>query len=231
MGDDQQPLTAENVAAFLVEQPDFFQQHPEVLEQIELANAPEGTISLAQRQTENLRKKSRQLQDQLESLLGNAKSNSELQDRVHQLCLSLMDMTSMEALLVCLVEQLKQEFSAEFVAIRLFNSNQMHFQIPSLDENVKLLAADDDSIAVFENVLAKQQPVCGRLTQAQKNFLFDEQVAEVASVACIPLGKNKTQGLMAIASSDPNRFHANMGTVYLSFLGEVVIRLIRQHNS
>jgi len=231
VADDQQPLTAENVATFLVEQPDFFLQHPDLLEQIELANAPEGTISLAQRQAENLRKKSRQLQEQLQALLANAKSNSELQDRVHHLCLSLMDTTSIEALFAGLVAQLKQEFSAEFVAIRLFSSKQVQFKIPLLDENVRQLATDDDSVAVFENVLSKQQPVCGRLTQAQKVFLFEEQADDVASVACIPLGENKTQGLMAIASSDPNRFHSDMGTVYLSFLGDVVIRLIRQHNS
>lgn len=230
MGDDKQSLTAEQVIAFLAEQPDFFQQNPDVLEALALTNAPEGTISLAQRQTENLRKKSRQLQEQLHALLENAHSNSELQERVHRLCLSLMDADSLERLLTLLVKELKQEFLAEYVAIRLFSSKKANFELPELDENIIQMSVNDESLAEFENVLSKQQPVCGRLTNAQKTILFDEEAEHVASVACLPLGGKPAMGILAIASTDPNRFHSDMGTVYLSFLGEVVIRLLRQYH-
>lgn len=230
MGDDKQPLTAEQVAAFLIEQPDFFQQNPTVFESLELNSVPEGTISLAQRQVESLRKKSRQLEQQLALLLDNAHSNSELQDRVHRLCLSLMDADTLPSLLTHLVAELKQEFSAEFVAIRLFSTKKMHFDLEGLEENISQMAIDDADLIEFDSVLSKHKPVCGRLTKAQKKILFNDEAKNVESAACLPLGENASLGLLAIASTDPNRFHSDMGTIYLAFLGEVFIRLIQQHN-
>lgn len=231
MGDDKQPLTADDVAAFLAAQPDFFQQNPEILEALALNNAPEGTISLAQRQVENLRNKSRQLQEQLHALIENAHSNTELQDRIHRLCLSLMDTRNLNDLLVLLVSKLKQEFLAEFVAVKLFTTEQRHYELVDLDDNVEQLALSDERLSAFDTVLSKQQPVCGRLTKAQKDILFGTIADSVNSVACLPLSGDSDVGLLAIASTDANRFHSDMGTVYLSFLSHVVVRLLRQHSN
>lgn len=231
MGDDKQPLTADDVAAFLAEQPDFFQQNPDVLEALSLNNAPEGTISLAQRQVENLRSKSRQLHEQLHALLENAHSNTELQDRIHRLCLSLMDARNLNDLLALLISELKQEFLAEFVSVKLFTTEQRHYEISDLDDNVEQLALSDNRLSAFDTVLSKQQPICGRLTNAQKDILFGDFAESVNSVACLPLSDETDVGLLAIASKDVNRFHSDMGTVYLSFLSHVVVRLLRQHSN
>lgn len=231
MGDDKQPLTADDVAAFLAEQPDFFQQNPDVLEALSLNNAPEGTISLAQRQVENLRSKSRQLHEQLHALLENAHSNTELQDRIHRLCLSLMDARNLNDLLALLISELKQEFLAEFVSVKLFTTEQRHYEISDLDDNVEQLALSDNRLSAFDTVLSKQQPICGRLTNAQKDILFGDFAESVNSVACLPLSDETDVGLLAIASQDVNRFHSDMGTVYLSFLSHVVVRLLRQHSN
>jgi hypothetical protein len=231
VGDDKQPLTADDVAAFLAEQPGFFQQNPDVLEALSLNNAPEGTISLAQRQVENLRSKSRQLQEQLHALLENAHSNTELQDRIHRLCLSLMDSRNLNDLLALLISELKQEFLAEFVSVKLFTTEQRHYEISDLDDNVEQLALSDNRLSAFDTVLSKQQPICGRLTKAQKDILFGDFAESVNSVACLPLSDETDVGLLAIASQDVNRFHSDMGTVYLSFLSHVVVRLLRQHSN
>jgi len=229
VGDDKQPLAAE-VAEFLTEHPEFFQENPDVLEGLALSDAPKGTISLAQRQTENLRKKSKQLQEQLHALLDNAHSNSELQDRIHRLCLALMDTSSLEDLLSLLVKELKQEFLAEFVSIRLFSSKHVQYELEEMDDNIEQIDINDERLAVFDNLRSKQQPVCGRLTNDQKTILFNDNAGQVESIACLPLGDKSVYGLLAVASTDPNRFHSDMGTVYLTFLSDVVIRLLRQYS-
>jgi hypothetical protein len=94
---------------------------------------------------------------------------------------------------------------------------------------VSQLHADDKKLRIFDNLFTKQEPVCGRLTKAQKGLLFDERAEAINSVACLPLGHQPCAGLLAIGSVDANRFHADMATDYLSFLGEVVMRVIRQH--
>ena len=78
--------------------------------------------------------------------------------------------------------------------------------------------------------MAKNQPVCGRLSKAQKELLFADKAAQVQSVACIPLGHEPCAGLLAIASFDETYFHADMATDYLSFLGEVTMRLLRPYH-
>lgn len=228
MGNDTAFLTAEQVINYLADNPDFFMDNPQALDSLNLGKSPEGTISLAQRQTERLQSKAQQLRDQLHALIQNAHQNTELQQRIHILCLRMMDVTRLDQLLPLLIAELKQEFNAEEVALRLFYKDQA-LALPEMIENIEQLHADDDSLHVFDNVLSKQKPVCGRLTIAQKTVLFPQQVDEIQSAACLPLGHEPCAGLLAIASKDPNHFHADMGTVYLAFLGEVLMRLIRSY--
>ncbi|MDT8371102.1 MAG: DUF484 family protein [Gammaproteobacteria bacterium] len=227
MGDDKQAITAEQVSDYLVQHADFFIEQPDVLESLQLASSPAGTISLAQRQTERLQNKNHQLQEQLHALIDNARQNNALQTRVHQLCLKLMDAGSIDELLPLLVNELKLEFKADEVAIRLFYSGDHVPLLPDTTENIVQLHADDSALKVVDGILAKQRPVCGRFSKDQKKLLFDTQAEQVQSVACLPIGHSPCAGLLAIASFDANRFHADMGTDYLSFLGEVIMRLLR----
>jgi uncharacterized protein YigA (DUF484 family) len=230
MGDDKLELTAEQVAAYLEQHPDFFIEQPAVLDSLELSTSPEGTISLAQRRLERCLQKNEQLHTQLNSLLFNARKNTELQSRVHQLCLRLMDAKGLNELLPLLMQELKHEFEADEVALRLFYNGDAKVALPSLTDNIVQHHVDEDSFKIFDSLLAKQQPVCGRLTRAQKTVLFAEQAEQVLSVACLPLGHQPCAGLLAIASFNENRFHADMATDYLSFLGEITMRLLRPYH-
>jgi len=229
VGDDTQSITIEQVKLYLEENADFFVSNPEALESLQLNDSPDGTISLAQRQTQRLQAKTQKLHEQLNALIENAHSNTELQERVHTLCLRLMDASDIEELLTLLVVELKHEFSADEVALRLFYSGDTAATLPQLEGNIGQLHIDDTSLKVFDKLISKQQPVCGRLTKAQKAVLFDEQAKQVESIACIPLGHEPCAGLLAIGSHDANRFHSDMGTVYLTFLGDVLMRLLRQY--
>lgn len=235
MGNTEQSLSAEQVSAYLQQNRDFLLTQPDVLQQLELSDSPPGTISLAQRQREQLQQKNQQLQDQLHALLDNAHSNTSLQSRVHQLVLDLLDCQDGSALLNTVMDKLKKEFAADAVALRLFYHDGNAISLPETNENVAELAADDPQLKVFDLMISKQQPVCGRLTKAQKTLLFADDADNVHSIACLPLGHEPCAGLLAIASEDANRFHADMGTEYLQFLGEVLMRLLRrfyhgQHN-
>jgi hypothetical protein len=43
----------------------------------------------------------------------------------------------------------------------------------------------------------------------------------VRSLALVPLGQTSVFGLLALGSEDPQRFHAEMGTLYLRRIGEL----------
>ncbi|GAB4289556.1 MAG: DUF484 family protein [Methylophaga sp.] len=228
MGNAAKKITLTELKAYLKSHPDVFLQHPELLEHLELQSSPEGTISLAQKQQQRLREKNEQLNEQLRALIDNAHSNAELQQRIHALCLRLLDAEDLTSLIQGLMEELQHEFSAQDVALRLFYGDQA-FVLPETKGNVEQLHADDDKLRSFDNLLSKQKPMCGRLTKVQKQFLFNDKADLIQSAACLPLGHEPCAGLLAIGSDDANRFYADMATDYLSFLGEVFMRLLRYH--
>ena len=228
MGNTRKTLDIADLEAYLKANPDVFLKHPHLMDVIELNQAPAGTISLAQRQYQRARQQNKQLSEQLNALIDNAQDNAALEKRVHELCLNLLDSADLSNLLARLTTELKEEFSADDVAIRLF---YQHKPLPLVQSalNVKQLHADDNNLAHFDNVLGKQMPVCGRLTQAQKLFLFAENADAIQSAACLPLGHEPCAGLLAIGSREVNRFHADMGTDYLRFLGDIFMRALRYH--
>lgn len=230
MGDDKQLLTVQQVKDYLAEHTDFFVEQPDALDALQLGRSPEGTISLAQRQVERLQQKNQQLHEQLSTLIENARQNTALQARIHQLCLRLMDAPSFGALLPMLMTELKQEFNADEVALRWFYAGDSAPSLPETDENIVQQHADADDLRIFDKLLSKQQAVCGRLTREQNALLFPQKEDKVKSVACLPLGHDPCAGILAIASYDEDRFHADMSTDYLQFLGEVTMRLLRPHS-
>ena len=228
MGDDKQHITAQHISDYLAEHPGFFAQNPAVLDTLELSAAPEGTVSLARHQTTRLNAKNSQLHEQLQILIDNARQNMQLQAKVHTLCLQLMDAHDLGTLLPILFTSLKQEFNADEVALRLFYGEVEH-RLPLTDENIAQLHCDDISLSVFDKVLESHEPICGRLSNAQKVLLFPLSYEKVVSIACLPIGHDPCGGLLAIASYDQERFHSNMATDYLAFLGELLMRLLRKH--
>tara|TARA_B100000780_G_scaffold98024_1_gene68415 strand:- start:15 stop:722 length:708 start_codon:yes stop_codon:yes gene_type:complete len=229
MGDIKQPIGVEEVLAYLEANPEFFLHHPDGLEHLILSSAPAGTISLSQRQTERLQARNNQLKEQLHSLIDTARQNTKLEARVHGLCLRLLDTNNLNSLLPLLMTELKQEFNADEIGLRLFYS-ESKYVLPEGLENITQCHIDDESLIVFDKVLERGHPVCGRLSNAQKTVLFTEVKNKVASIACLPIGHDPCCGLLAIASYDQDRFHSDMATDYLAFLGEVLMRLIKMHN-
>lgn len=230
MGDDKQLLTAEQVKSYLMEHADFFLQHPDTLDDLHLDLSPAGTISLVQRQLERVQSKNKQLHEQLRILIDNGHQNTQLQRRIHQLCLQLMDAPSFGALLPMLMSELKREFNADEVALRWFYAGNTAPMLPRTDENIVQQHADADNLRIFDKMLSKQEPVCGRLSKAQNELLFPQQADKIQSVACLPLGHEPCAGILAIASYDEERFHTDMPTDYLQFLGEVTMRLLRPYH-
>jgi len=226
MGDNQQAITAEQVQSYLAEHSDFFLMHPDVIESLQLNGAPEGTVSFVQKQTNRLQDKNQKLQQQLHALIDNARQNTDLHSRINQLSLRLIDAVSFEAFLALLMNDLKQEFKADNIALHLFSTDQFSFNLPEPDHNISL--HHDSDLQAFKAILSKQQIVCGRLSKAQKTAFFADKADKIKSVACLALGDKPCLGLLAIASADEDRFHADMGTEYLHFLSDIIAIALRR---
>jgi uncharacterized protein YigA (DUF484 family) len=215
----------ESVAAYLRANPDFFDRHPKLLEDLVIPHSCGGAVSLVEYQVSVLRDQVHEMRRRMQSLASNARDNEALSQRLHQLTLSLVECTRLDEVLTNLYQAMREDFKAEFAAIRLFSD-------PASDGDQGLgefVGRDSDGRELFSKVLASDKPICGHFKDKQLAFLFPEHEGEVESGALLPLGQNARLGVLAIGSRDPQRFHPGMGTIFLRQLADIVSRILLPH--
>jgi uncharacterized protein YigA (DUF484 family) len=214
----------EAVARYLEEHPDYFQRHPELLARIALTHAVGGrAVSLIERQVQVLRDQGRNLQRQLRDLIGNARDNDVLADRLHRFALAMVDGRTLDDVLDAAGDLLRGEFRLDGMRILL----RARDGFPTDRAEV---VGDDAPFEELLRRLASGKPLCGEAPEAAVlRHLFGDQAADIKTCAQIPLGGASPYGLLALGSRDPYRFHAGMGTVYLTRLGELLAHGLARH--
>ena len=64
-------------------------------------------------------------------------------------------------------------------------------------------------------------PLCGPAHGNPFVPWFGDAAEHIRSLALVPLGETTVFGLLALGSEDPQRFFAEMGTIYLRRIGEL----------
>jgi len=235
----QQPITldAETIAEYLHQNPEFFEENPDVLAELNISHQVSGAISLVERQLGTLRDQNKKSKAQLESLIQIARDNDKLNERMHRLILSLMDANSLNDIYIALDDSLRGDFEADAVTIKLFvDPSQVNIDPDSDLIQTIFVPLEDPCLDSFKNILSHEKPVCGPLKPEQLSYLFDDQADAIKSTALIPLGGDLCSstgcnylGILAIGSHDENRFHSNIGTLFLNNLGDILSRGIRPY--
>lgn len=205
-------LTTDQVLQWLKRNPDLFQRHPELLDEIRIPHDA-GTISLIEHQVLRLQQENRRLKRQLEQLSGIAGQNERLMQRLHQLTLDLMDSGEVRDFIERLSVRLGEDFKADRVRLHLVKADQSLHDL----EAVRLLP--ESRPRWLNRLLDGSQPECGRLTRAKVKLLLGDENEQIASAALIPV---PGQGVLAIGSTEPDRFYPDMGTLFLELLGSTI---------
>ncbi|RLK51698.1 hypothetical protein DFR31_1644 [Alkalispirillum mobile] len=220
-------LTAEDVAAWLAEDPTFLLRHPKVLRDLELRHDCAPAVSLIERQVQLLRHENDALREELEGLLAVARYNDRTGTRLHQLTLELMRADSLTAVVEVLRAGLREGFQADAVALLLFGDSEPAEGLP-----VPCLPEDDDRLASLNNFIMDRRPRCGRMRGEQLEQLFGSGATRVNSAAIVPLVADQgVQGLLGIGSHQADRFHEGQGTVYLTQLGQLAGEALAAHRT
>ncbi len=205
-------MTAEEVALFFRTHPQFFDQHPELLETIFVPHPYGGrAIPLAERQILSLREKVKLLEGKLQELLKFGEANDAISEKVHRLATGLVAARDFAAATQALRFHLREDFSVPHVALRLWG---------------RVLPAGAPEGAPVEDALRAQAetmgaPQCGPAAGSPYLAWFGDAREHIRSVALVPLGQTKAVGLLALGSEDAQRFYAEMGTLYLRRIGEL----------
>ncbi len=196
-------MDAKDVAQFLKSNPQFFDQNPQLLESIYVPHPHGGrAIPLTERQIVSLREKVKLLESKLGEFVRFGEDNDAIGEKVHRLSLALLGAKDAPAATQALHFHLREDFSVPHVALRLWTD-------------------DDVAADLRDRAESMGAPLCG--PAAGNPFLpwFREAESHIRSIALVPLGQTRTMGLLALGSEDPQRFFAEMGTLYLRRIGEL----------
>ena len=212
------------IVDYLRAHPEFFERHLDVLETLQLPHPVQPAVSLIERQVLLLRQQNTQLRKKLRDLVKVARDNDCLSKRMQHLNLTLIEARELDDMLNGIQSVLRDEFNADFTALRLAT---LGIRVPEqLNDHERLNGV---ALSLFAGVFESNQPVCGRLTNQQLRYLFDDAAPQVASAVLVPLQGMDWKGLMAIGSRDQKRFHTGMGTLFLSRIGELISHALQPH--
>ncbi|HEY3785723.1 MAG TPA: DUF484 family protein [Steroidobacteraceae bacterium] len=209
----------EAIATYLQHNPDFFERHHAVLARLRLPHARGGsTISLVERQIEVLREKHAAVEGKLAEFVRVARANDALADKLHQFTKRLLRAGSRQAVIETMESSLRVDFDAIHSVLVLVGAQ------PDLvpQRFVRSVRADDANLKSFETLFTNGKPRCGQARDSQREFLFGADANDIGSVALVPLGDKGSVGLLALGSTDRDRFHPGMSTEFLARMADLI---------
>lgn len=221
-------ITEDAIHDYLVDNPDFFDRHTDLLSTIRLPHSSGDAVSLVERQVSLLRQKDLTHERKLKELLEVAHANDALSGRIHRLTLKLLAAADLAATLGVVEEALRADFGADESVLVLFGDADDFAGIKS-GRFFKPATRDDDELKAFDTFLKGSGPRCGQIRDTQRDYLFGKETDEIGSAALIPLGTRSSIGFLAIGSADSERFHPGMSIDFLSRLGQLVAEALARY--
>ena len=215
-----QGITEADIANYLANTPGFFERHAELLGSVQLTS-PHGqrAVSLQERQMEMLRDKIRGLEGKIIEMIRYGQDNVSIADRLHRWTRALMLVAQPADLPGTLVRELMHQFMIPQAGIRVWAAAApfaTHDFAQPVGEDIKLFAG---SLTL---------PYCGVNSGFEAAQWLEEPTA-AKSMALIPLraetatdgGPTAAFGMLVLASPDPTRYTADMGTEFLVRIGDI----------
>lgn len=221
-------LSEDAIHDFLLDHPDFFERHTDLLGAIRIPHRSGAAVSLVERQLAVLRQKDLRHERKLKELLAVARANDALAGRIHRLTLKLLGAGDLAATLSSLEEALRADFDADQSVLVLFGEPADYAGI-RIGRFFRAVRRDDEALGAFTTFLKGSGPRCGQIRDAQRDFLFPKATDEVGSAALVPLGDGAGVGFLAIGSADARRFHPGMSIDFLGRLGELVTEALKRY--
>ncbi len=209
-------MTPDDVAQFLIENPEFFDHHPEVLASIAIPHPQDGhAVSLVERQALMLRDRIKSLEMRLAEMIRHGEENDLIADRLVHWARALLAQADPARLPDTLLEELREQFNVPFGALRLWGV------APAYAECEWAAAASDDIVRLASSM---QAPFCGSNVGFEVAGWMAADPGAIRSLSMMPLrvgADSKAFGMLALGSPDPDRFQITMGTAFLSRIAEL----------
>jgi uncharacterized protein YigA (DUF484 family) len=238
---------ATDVARYLAEHPDFFEQHADVLAAISVPH-PQGeqAISLVERQALLLRERIRALEARHGALIRNGEDNDRIVEQLVQWASAVCAQRDPACLPQVMVDEMRRVFQISHAAVRLWQIAPQFAQLACAQ------AVGDDVVRLTASMAA---PFCGSNVGFEPALWLAAEDGAIQSLAMLPLRiapphapqsiapqsiapqsdsklqdsgltnpvnrARSTFGLLVLGSPDKDRFHITMGTAFLARIADL----------
>jgi uncharacterized protein YigA (DUF484 family) len=213
-------MNEEAVASFIRDHPDFFRRRPWLVGSIELPDPHDGrAVSLSERQAQILRERIRVLEASLSDLTRHGRDNDAIGERLAQWVSALLVERDEASLPSRVVDGLKEAFGVPAAALRIWDFAPRFAGL----ECTSPVPGD-----VIRFAASMQAPFCGLNADFAAASWMRADFPDTRSLALIPLRTDAVSGsvvapfgLLTLGSDDPQRFRSDMGTAFLSRIGQL----------
>jgi uncharacterized protein YigA (DUF484 family) len=210
-------LNDEIVREYLKNHDDFLQRNPDMLDYLHISHASGSAISLVEKQVSVMRERNMDMRQRLKALTANARNNDMLYEQTRVLILKLLEADSTEALYGIFMSSMATDFRVDHASMILFGAH-------SSAEGWRMETRETVKTEIG-SLFRGNKAVCGTLRKEELKFLFPGG-GEVGSAALMPLSNAEQLGLIAVGSADANYYNSKVGTLFLSHIADVIVKLL-----
>lgn len=201
--------------------PDFFESNEDLLEDISLPHESGKAVSLIERQVAVLRQRNLEMRQQINAVVEAAKDNDKLFDKSKRLVLSLLEAGDLNTLVETLNDSLRNDYQIEYFSLTLIGDQPLQTKAKTVTQ--------EQARRQIAPILNSSRAICGILRQKEMAFLFGRQAGEIGSVAVIPISHGNTLGVLAVGNRNPQYYTGSTGTLFLSYIADVLNRLLPKY--
>lgn len=213
------PLDEADVVAFLTAHPTFLNEHPELIEVLAPPSQKEadGVLDMQAFMIGRLQTELRTLRSRQSELLSASRVNLSSQERIHAAVLAVIEARTLE--------DIGRIVAEDYRSILDVSTSTLCFEDRSSSRSRNIVSLPPGTIAeiVGDRQILLRHDISG------DERLYGEDAAKVRSDALVHLdvGKDGPNGLLALGSYEPDRFHPGQGTELLGFMARAITGSLR----
>lgn len=213
----------EQIIDFLKTNPNFFNEHPDVLESMNLPGEKTsgGVVDFQTRMLDKLKRDKSRAQSIHKEMIENAVANMGNQSRIHTAILVAMEAESFEEFIEVVTQDLPPMLNVDTINIVIESTSK---EIPFIS-NAGIRFAKAGLVTKWLNTgdALLQSNITG------SDEIYGPGAGQVRSQALIrfEISENTPLGIIAFGSRDPELFQPDMAVDQVGFLAQVIERLFR----
>lgn len=217
-------VTEDDIAAFLLSTPDFFERNADLLTSVQLTS-PHGNraVSLQERQLELMREKIKGLELRLANMMRLGSENDNTHQKLLLWVIFLLQEKQVQHIPNLIVHGLQRRFDVPHITLRVWNPMDDSFASSMYAQPVA------SSVRSFVDSM-NGEPYCGRNPDLEA-VQWLESNEPIRSVALLPLYDQFPQqsfGLLVLGSAEERRFSPDMGVDILKNMATIASAALKR---